>query len=68
MLFWMLPFIQDGEINRPMSEIPHPFITETLKLFENESREVKNKIYFIHFNHTNPCSNNLIITESANWI
>ena len=46
-------FFQDGEINRPMSEIPHPFITETLKLFENESREVKNKIYFIHFNHTN---------------
>ena len=60
-------FFQDGEINRPMSEIPHPFITETLKLFENESREVKNKIYFIHFNHTNISleTNNSVIDSIA---
>ena len=61
-------FFQDGEINRPMSEIPHPFITETLKLFENESRELKNKIYFIHFNHTNISleTNNSVIDSIAN--
>ncbi|MGY8919850.1 MAG: MBL fold metallo-hydrolase [Flavobacteriales bacterium] len=46
-------FFQDGEVNRSMSEIPHPFIVETLKLFKNESFEIKNKIHFIHFNHTN---------------
>ena len=37
-----------------MSKIPHPFTTETTTLFENETLETKNKIYFIHFNHTNP--------------
>jgi len=47
-------FFKDGEINRPMSEVPHPFIEETIKLFQNETLEVKNKVIFIHFNHTNP--------------
>lgn len=47
-------FLKDGEINRPMSEVPHPFIQETVALFENESPETKNKVIFIHFNHTNP--------------
>lgn len=47
-------FFKDGEINRPMSEIPHPFTTETVELFKNESLETKNKVIFIHFNHTNP--------------
>jgi pyrroloquinoline quinone biosynthesis protein B len=47
-------FFKDGEIPRPMSEVPHPFIVETVKLFENEAREVKNKVIFIHFNHSNP--------------
>jgi pyrroloquinoline quinone biosynthesis protein B len=47
-------FFKDGEISRPMSKIPHPFITETTTLFKNESLETKSKIYFIHFNHTNP--------------
>jgi len=46
-------FFKDGEVNRSMDEIPHPFIVETLSLFKNESKEVKNKIHFIHFNHTN---------------
>ena len=46
-------FFEDGEIERPMDEIPHPFVKETIGLFENESKTVKNKIYFIHFNHTN---------------
>jgi pyrroloquinoline quinone biosynthesis protein B len=47
-------FFKDGEINRPMSEIPHPFTTETVELFKNESLETKKKVIFIHFNHTNP--------------
>jgi pyrroloquinoline quinone biosynthesis protein B len=47
-------FFKDGEIPRPMSEVPHPFITETVSLFENEPKETKQKIYFIHFNHSNP--------------
>ncbi len=47
-------FFKDGEINRPMSEVPHPFIEETMTLFKNESEETKNKVIFIHFNHSNP--------------
>ncbi|MBN4070437.1 MBL fold metallo-hydrolase [Olleya sp. AH-315-F22] len=47
-------FFRDGEIARDMSKIPHPFTTETTTLFENEDIKTKNKIYFIHFNHTNP--------------
>ncbi len=39
---------------RPMSEVPHPLIAETINLFKNEGVEIKQKIYFIHFNHTNP--------------
>lgn len=47
-------FFKDGEVPRPMKDIPHPFIVETTKLFENESIETRSKIYFIHLNHTNP--------------
>lgn len=51
-------FFNNGELERNMSEIPHPFIIETTSLFENETRKTKNKIYFIHFNHTNPALKN----------
>ena len=37
-----------------MTEVPHPFIEETVNLFKNESLSTKNKVIFIHFNHTNP--------------
>ena len=47
-------FFNDGELNRPMSEVPHPFIEETIKLFETESIKVNSTIYFIPLNHTNP--------------
>ncbi len=48
-------FYADGELpNRAMSEVPHPFVEETMKLFENKPRSIKHKIVFIHFNHTNP--------------
>lgn len=48
-------FYQNGEIQgRDMSEIPHPFIEESIRLFEDLPEEEKAKIHFIHFNHTNP--------------
>lgn len=34
--------------------IQHPFVTETMDKFSAESSDMKSKIYFIHFNHTNP--------------
>ena len=47
-------FFKDGELDRDMSKIPHPFTTQTTTLFEDESIETKAKIHFIHFNHSNP--------------
>ena len=47
-------FLDQHEIKRAMSEVPHPFIQETIALFKNESLATKNKVIFIHFNHTNP--------------
>lgn len=39
---------------RNMADIPHPFIVESLELFKNLPDSEKQKIMFIHFNHTNP--------------
>ncbi len=51
-------FYQNGEIwGRDMSLIPHPFITESMIQFSTLSTENKNKIHFIHLNHTNPLLN-----------
>ena len=48
-------FFADGELpNRNMSEVPHPFVSESIELFKNLSAADKLKVYFIHFNHTNP--------------
>jgi pyrroloquinoline quinone biosynthesis protein B len=48
-------FYADGEIpNRNMAEIPHPFITESIKLLAPLPDTIKQKVHFIHFNHTNP--------------
>ena len=48
-------FYQNGEIpGRDMSEIPHPFIAESMGLFEELPPEEKTKVRFIHLNHTNP--------------
>jgi pyrroloquinoline quinone biosynthesis protein B len=48
-------FYNDVELpGRSMSEVPHPFIVETLALFANEDKTTICKIHFIHFNHTNP--------------
>lgn len=51
-------FFNRHEVKRAMSEVPHPFIQETVELFKDESLKTKNKIIFIHFNHTNPALQN----------
>ena len=51
-------FFDEKEINnRDISEIPHPFIIESLELFNNLENIEKAKVYFIHLNHTNPVLN-----------
>lgn len=48
-------FYDSKEINyRDVSEIPHPFVVESMELFDAVKLEEKNKIFFIHLNHTNP--------------
>ena len=37
-----------------MGEIPHPFVVETMALFKDLPEADRNKIWFIHMNHTNP--------------
>ncbi|WP_421870858.1 MBL fold metallo-hydrolase [Marinoscillum sp.] len=54
-------FYANGEVgNRDMSEIPHPFVEESMRLFDSLPASERAKIHFIHFNHTNP----LLRTES----
>ena len=51
-------FFDAKEINnRDISEIPHPFIIESMLKFDALSLEQRNKIFFIHLNHTNPVLN-----------
>lgn len=55
-------FYDSKEVNnRDISEIPHPFIIETMALFKEENNSETSKINFIHLNHTNP----LLDTNSA---
>ena len=54
-------FFADGELpGRDMSVIKHPFVSESMELFENLTDEEKSHVVFIHFNHTNP----LLIDDS----
>jgi pyrroloquinoline quinone biosynthesis protein B len=46
-------FYDSKEINRDISEIPHPLVTETMNLLSGLNKEIRNKVYFIHMNHTN---------------
>jgi len=51
-------FYGDGELpGRDMSKIPHPLVTESMTLLEDLSDVEKKKVWFIHFNHTNPLLN-----------
>lgn len=55
-------FYQNGELpGRDMSEVPHPFVEESMKLLSGLPDSVRSKVLFIHFNHTNP----LLKKESA---
>jgi len=48
-------FYEEGEIpGRNMVDIPHPFIEESMHLFDGLPAGEKSKIHFIHFNHSNP--------------
>ena len=48
-------FYKDEELpGRNMDEIPHPFVQESMGLFDKLNASEKKKISFIHFNHTNP--------------
>lgn len=48
-------FYKNGELpGRDMSEVPHPFVEESLQKFSALPSAEKKKIVFIHFNHTNP--------------
>jgi pyrroloquinoline quinone biosynthesis protein B len=53
-------FYKNGELKRDMSEIPHPFVQESMELFSSLSNADKQKVHFIHFNHTNP-----LLTEGS---
>lgn len=47
-------FYQNGEIvGRDISEIPHPFVSESIARFEQVAIDPES-IIFIHLNHTNP--------------
>lgn len=51
-------FFDNEEINhRDISAIPHPFVIESMSLFDGLSADERKKIHFIHLNHTNPLLN-----------
>ena len=50
---WTPPVYDSKEINRDISEIPHPLVTETIDLLSGLNIKDRNKVYFIHMNHTN---------------
>ncbi len=43
--------------NRNIAEIPHPLVKESMLKFSQLPAVEKNKIWFIHLNHTNPLLN-----------
>ena len=50
-------FYRNGETARDMAEVPHPFVEETIKLLQALGPAERGKVYFLHFNHTNPLLN-----------
>lgn len=51
-------FFDEAELDyRPIDEIPHPLVKETIALLEASPNHLKKKVYFIHMNHTNPMLN-----------
>jgi len=48
-------FFRDGELGgRDMSLIRHPFVAESMALFDTLTPGEKSRVIFIHMNHTNP--------------
>jgi pyrroloquinoline quinone biosynthesis protein B len=47
-------FFADGELGRDMSQIPHPFVVETIERLRSAPAELRSKVRFVHLNHTNP--------------
>jgi pyrroloquinoline quinone biosynthesis protein B len=48
-------FCRDGELGgRDMSKIKHPFVAESMALFDAFDAEDRARVIFIHMNHTNP--------------
>lgn len=43
---------------RDMREIPHPFVTESMQKLSHLPEKLRNRVMFIHFNHTNPLIRN----------
>jgi pyrroloquinoline quinone biosynthesis protein B len=51
-------FFAEGEISgRPMAEVPHPFIAETIERLAALPAQERSKVRFVHLNHTNPAVN-----------
>jgi len=46
-------FYTNREINRDIDEIPHPLVIETMDLLSELPDYQKDKVHFIHMNHTN---------------
>lgn len=48
-------FYSEKELpNRNLDEIPHPLISRSIERFSKLSKSEQEKIYFTHFNHSNP--------------
>jgi pyrroloquinoline quinone biosynthesis protein B len=48
-------FFKDGElVGRDMSKIKHPFVSESMALLQSLNDEERQRVIFIHMNHTNP--------------
>ena len=51
-------FYDAAEIgHRDIREIPHPFVIESMALLGKLPQKIRQKVRFIHFNHTNPLLN-----------
>lgn len=47
-------FSGDELPGRDISKVPHPFVLETMEILKSLPVELKERVYFIHLNHTNP--------------
>lgn len=59
-------FDKDELPGRNISEIPHPFIKETIEQLSKAEDTTKNKIFFIHLNHINPSLNPA--SKESKWV